>query len=138
MSWYHDAYGPEDAESWLRQALAGRDAGTSCHFAICDSTSTLRGVIGFEDLTGPGGQAMIGYWVATPATGRGLGTSAVGDALSWARTNTQLALVWAIVAEAKVPSRRVLEANRFCSVRVDKHNISGDPQLIYELSLLAS
>jgi RimJ/RimL family protein N-acetyltransferase len=76
--------------------------------------------------------------VATPATGRGLGTSAVGDALSWARTNTQLALVWAIVAEANVPSRRVLEANRFCSVRVDKHNISGDPQLIYELSLLAS
>ena len=133
MSWYHDSYGPEDAESWLCRALAGRDAGTSCHFAICDSTALLRGLIGFEDITGPGGQAMIGYWVATPAAGRGLGTSAVGDALSWASTNTQLALVWAIVAEANVPSRRVLEANGFCSVRSAEPNVSGDSQVIYEL-----
>ena len=135
MSWYHEGYGVEDADSWLEQSLAGRNAGTSCHFAICDSDATLCGVIGFEDITDPAGRAMIGYWIRTPETGRGLGTSAVREALTWARATTQLTLVWAIVAEPNGASRRVLERNGFHPVSSAEANVSGDPQLMYELPL---
>lgn len=137
MSSYHDAYGLADAETWLANALAERDAGTSCHFAIRESADGVHGVIGFEDIGTPDGQAMIGYWVSTPATGRGLATRAVRDALAWAQANPQIKLVWAIVAEPNAASRRVLEANRFHISRNSEPGFAGDPQLIYERPLNA-
>lgn len=135
MSWYHDAYGVADAESWLRFTSTEQAAGRCQHFAICDDEAGLVGVIGFEDIT-EDGRAMIGYWIATPSTGRGLGTRAIRDALDWARAETQIDMVWAIVAEPNAASRRVLERNGFRLARVaDDKSVSGDQQLIYELSL---
>lgn len=134
MSWYTDAYALDDARTWLEHALPERDAGRSAHFAV-DEDATLVGVIGFEDIGSPPGSAMIGYWLATPATGRGTGKRAIRDALSWARRHTDLRLVWAIVAEPNTASRRVLEANGFQVARTADTSHSGDAQLIYELSL---
>ena len=79
MAWYHDAYGLSDSERWLQQAMTDRAAGSSCHFAISAPDGRLVGILGFEDIGAPPGRAMIGYWIATPATGRGLGTGIAAD-----------------------------------------------------------
>ena len=65
---------------------------------------------GAEETTG---RSMLGYWVATAATGRGVATRAVAQTLDWARAHSDIRVVWALVAEANVASRRVLEANGF-------------------------
>lgn len=137
MSWYHDAYGLVDAESWLQDAIAARATGNSQHFAICDADGRLVGVLGFENIGAPPGRAMIGYWIATPATRRGLGTRAVRDAVAWARTHLGHTVVWAVVAAPNVASRHVLEANGFRAVRPGDANVQGDAQVIYELALHA-
>jgi ribosomal-protein-serine acetyltransferase len=135
MSWYHDAYGPADAESWLEFASKQQAAGACQHFAICDEKGVVVGVLGFEDI-GEHGRAMIGYWIATPSTGRGLGTQAIRDALDWARKEARIETVWAIVAEANAASRRVLERNGFQFARFSPQpSVAGDRQLIYELCL---
>src|SRR5262245_6870012 len=85
MVWYSDSYSLADAETWIQHTLAARTEGTGFHFAICSPDDSLVGVIGLEEVT-TGGRAMLGYWMATPATGRGFGTRAVSDALTWAQS----------------------------------------------------
>ena len=135
MVWYRDEYDVAAAESWIRQALASRDAGTGHHFAITDADDTLVGVIGLEDINETTGRAMTGYWVATPETGRGVARQAVADVLTWARFNTGIRVVWALVAETNAGSRRVVEANGFTVVGRRERDERGDVPLIYETEL---
>jgi len=93
------------------------------------------GVVGVEDVNADVGRAMIGYWLATPATGRGLATRAVADVLQWARNETDIRTVWAMAAERNVASRRVLEANGFREVGSRGTDERGDTQLLYEIPL---
>ena len=134
MSWYHDAYRLEHAEEWLRQARIGRGAGTSYHFAVCEPDGRLVGVLGFEDIDRTQRRAMIGYWLATPSAGRGIGTGAIREATTWARGHLDVDTIWAIVAEPNAASRRVLESNGFCRARDTEPSHYGDRQLIYELT----
>jgi RimJ/RimL family protein N-acetyltransferase len=135
MSWYHDRYGPADAESWLRFASTEQARGACQHFAICDAESALVGLIGFEDIA-EDGRAMIGYWIATPATGRGLGTRAVREAIEWGRKEPRIGTVWAVVAEPNRASQRVLERNGFQATHFSTEpSVAGDRQWIYELPL---
>jgi len=136
MEWYHDAYGLVDAEDWIQHALAARTEGTDFHFAVCEpDDSHVVGVVGVEDVNADVGRAMIGYWLATPATGRGLATRAVADVLQWARNETDIRTVWATAAERNVASRRVLEANGFREVGSRGTDERGDTQLLYEIPL---
>jgi ribosomal-protein-serine acetyltransferase len=135
MVWYRDTYGPEDAVSWVRHAVGAHAAGSAFHFAVCGSDGELAGVLGLEDVSDETGRAMLGYWVATPATGRGLGTRAVGEAVAWARGQPRLRVVWALVAETNERSRRVLEANGFRVVGAREQDERGDVPLVYEIEL---
>jgi RimJ/RimL family protein N-acetyltransferase len=137
MSWYHDTYRLEHADEWLLQTRSEREAGVSHHFGICEQDGGLVGVLGFEDIGRPDRSAMIGYWIATPSTGRGLGTAAIREALTWAREHLGVDMIWAIVATPNVASRRVLESNGFTYARDAEPTPHGDPQLIYELALTA-
>jgi len=137
MSWYHESYRLEHAEEWLHQALIDRDAGMSHHFALCDLDGQLVGILGFEDIGKPQDQAMIGYWLATPSTGRGLGTAAIREATRWAQAHLQLNTIWAVVAEPNAASRRVLELNEFHRVRDAEPSHYGDRQMIYERQVRA-
>lgn len=137
MVWYRDTYDLADAESWVGQAVARHAAGTDFHFAVRDPDSALAGVLSLEDVNDETGRAMLGYWLATPATGHGLGTRAVADVLLWARAQSRLRVIWALVAEANRPSRRVLEANGFAVIDRRAPDERGDVPLVYEIELRA-
>lgn len=135
MPWYRDDYDVRMAEDWIRYALATIAAGTSVHFAINDPDDHLVGVVSFEDIRDTPLRAMLGYWLATPVSRRGIGRRAIAQALAWAREQSTIQIVWALVAEANVPSRRVLEANAFRAVGARGTDERGDTQLVYELDL---
>lgn len=111
MVWYQPTYSPKDAIEWVRRSCAQHDAQTAFHFAICDDAGDLIGAISLEDVDTRNGTAMLGYWVATPATGRGAATSAIGSLLAWAEAHTGIRYVWALIAADNAASRRVAEAN---------------------------
>lgn len=80
------------------------------------------------------GRAMIGYWLATPSAGRGLGTAAIREAIGWARDHLDVDTIWAVVAEPNAASRRVLESNGFHRARDAEPSHRGDRQIIYQLT----
>jgi ribosomal-protein-serine acetyltransferase len=133
MVWYRDSYALTDAESWLRYAITERDNGTGYHFTIRETDGRVVGVLSLEGLSDTG-RAMLGYWVATPATGRGVATTAVRQALAWARAHSAIHRVWALVAKANARSRRVVEVNGFQESGV-REVAGGEPHVIYELAL---
>jgi ribosomal-protein-serine acetyltransferase len=137
MAWYRDDYDVQAARRWIEDALANAEAGTGVQFAISDGEDDLVGVLGIEGMNEPTGRAMIGYWVATPAAGRGVGRQAIALALTWARTQPGLRVVWAVVADANLASRRVLEVNHFQLVGERGIDERGDVALLYELELHA-
>ena len=137
MTWYRDTYGLADAETWVTQAVARHAAGTDFHFAVHDTEDTLAGVLSLENVSDETGRAMLGYWLATPTTGRGLGTRAVAEVLLWARRQSRLRVIWALVAEGNRPSRRVLEGNGFTVVDRRAPDERGDVPLVYEVELRA-
>jgi RimJ/RimL family protein N-acetyltransferase len=134
--WYGDDYDVRAASEWIRGAVASAAAGTGAQFAILDGDA-LVGVVGLEDVSeeSGGGRAMIGYWLATPAAGRGVGRRAVALALARARARRGLRVVWAVVAEANRASRRVLEINQFRLVGARGVDERGDVALLYEREL---
>ena len=132
MGWYRDEYDLSDAEHWVRHTVESAAAGSGFHFAIVD-TADVIGVISLEDVGS--GRAMLGYWMASPVTGRGLGRQAIAQALTWARRRRNIRTVWALVADANVASRRVLEINGFHRVGSRGTDERGDLQLVYELEL---
>jgi len=138
LDWYHDKYDLADAESWIRHTLAARCEGTEFHFAICESKNAPAvGVVGLEQVSASDARAMIGYWLATSATGRGLAKRAVADALRWARAEVSVKTVWAGVAEDNAASRRVVEANGFRVAGTRGIDERGDTLLLYEMALAA-
>lgn len=135
MAWYDDRYDVHTARAWIETSLAAAAAGRSAHFVILANSESLVGVIGLEDISDQTGRAMLGYWVATPAAGRGIGRQAISLILDWARIHTTVRLVWAVVAEVNSGSRRVLELNRFCLVASRGIDERGDTALLYERQL---
>jgi RimJ/RimL family protein N-acetyltransferase len=138
MVWYRDDYDLAAAESWIQQTLETAAAGTGVHFAIIDAKGGLVGVISIEDVNRESGRGMLGYWIATQATGRGLGRRAIEQVVAWAREQSAIATLWAIVADANVASRRVLEVSGFRSAGTRGRDERGDELLIYELELRSS
>lgn len=121
--------------AWIEQSLGETARGIAQQFAVIDEHEMLIGVVGIEGIDHTSGRAMIGYWLATPATNRGIGRHAVERALAWARTQPDLYTVWAVVADVNLASRRVLDLNGFRRTDVRGIDERGDTALIYELDL---
>jgi RimJ/RimL family protein N-acetyltransferase len=137
MVWYQDSYSLAHAEAWIQHVAATAAAGTGFHFAILDAREDLVGVIGLEDVRSDSGRAMLGYWIATHATGRGLGRRAVEQVVAWVRARGDVTTIWALVAEANLASRRILELNDFRVASTGGPDERGDVVLTYELRLPA-
>lgn len=135
MPWYRDDYDTHSAGVWIAASNASADHGTAIQFAILDHANALVGVIGFEDIEEQTGRAMLGYWLATPVAGHGLGRQAIALAIAWARAQPAVRVIWAVVADANRASRRVLELNDFRMVGARGIDERGDTALIYELEL---
>ena len=135
MVWYRDDYDVQTAQRWIENSLTSTAAGTAAQFAIVDEEHKLIGVLGFEDMNDQSERAMLGYWLATRAVGKGIGRRAIELALTWARARRSLRVIWAVVADANLASRRVLEANQFQLVGSRGIDERGDLALLYELEL---
>lgn len=138
MVWYRDDYDAHAAGAWIAASLANAAAGTGFQFAILTADDKLAGVLGLEDIDQESGRAMIGYWLSTRVAGRGIGRRAVELALAWVRTRPRIRVIWAVVAEANLASRRVLEVNRFRLVDTRGVDERGDMELLYEVDLDAT
>jgi len=131
LPWVEATNGPTDTQAFIEATIGTQ--GREFAYGIFAADGFAGGIGLHTDRENR--SAMIGYWIATYAAGRGIGKQAIRDALSWARRHTDIRLVWAIVAEPNVMSRRVLEANGFQVARKTAESHTGDPQLIYELAL---
>src|SRR5215510_9466224 len=135
MPWAQGNYDIESAKAWIDASLATATAGTGFQFVILDESEAIVGVVGLEGMSEHSDRAMIGYWVATPAAGRGVGRQAVEWVIAWARTQPRLHVLWAVVAEVNAASRRVLEVNHCRLVATRGIDERGDLALLYELDL---
>ncbi|HEU4676963.1 MAG TPA: GNAT family protein [Motilibacteraceae bacterium] len=105
----------------LHGALIEQAAGTAHYFVVRDDGALVARV----DLTdvaragpdaGAGLVATLGYQVAEGATGRGIGTAAVGIVLDLAARELGVSLVVAVTARGNVASQKVLSRNGFVKV----------------------
>ena len=135
MPWYDDHYDIETARSWIETSLVATANGQAAHFVVLAHDQSVVGIVSLEDMSKQTARAMLGYWLATPATGQGIGRQAIALALDWARGHTGVRVVWAVVADGNGPSRRVLELNRFRLVGSRGLDERSDNALLYELDL---
>jgi RimJ/RimL family protein N-acetyltransferase len=134
MVWYQPGYAAADAAEWVQRSCAQHEARTAYHFAICDDLGALVGAISLEDVDARTGMALLGYWVATPAAGRGAAAEAIRQVLDWASSETSIRRVWALIARDNHASRRVAEANGLRPVaRVGRSD--STEQMRYEVDL---
>jgi ribosomal-protein-serine acetyltransferase len=134
MVWYQSTYSLADAAEWVRRSCAQHEDQTGYHFAICNDAGDLIGAISLEDVDTCKGMAMLGYWIATPASGRGAATSAIEQVLAWAIAHTVIRRVWALIAPENGASRRVAEANGLRAVAPESQP-SNPLQRRYEIDL---
>jgi RimJ/RimL family protein N-acetyltransferase len=77
------------------------------------------GDAGWKGGPDPSGVAEIGYGLAAPFRGRGLGTELVGVLTEWVLAQPGVTAVVAEVLPGNLPSRRALERNGFAADAAD-------------------
>jgi RimJ/RimL family protein N-acetyltransferase len=76
---------PKDhrAARWLQSRIIGWASGMA-FFAVVDQEGELLGSVGIRDVNRLPGQAVVSYWVAPCARGRGIAPRALDAAAGWA------------------------------------------------------
>jgi len=78
-------------------------------WAIVDSSSSLIGTVGLNDISRPHGRAELAYDLDPEHRGRGLATRAAQAVIYWARNELDLQRIQATVLDTNEPSIAVLE-----------------------------
>lgn len=104
-------YTNDDAESFLLAAGLGWAEETAFTLGAFESTSgDLLGAVTLQrSVPGDPALAEIGFWVAAPARGRGIATTAVGSLCRWGFAALALARIEWLAAVGNAASRRVAE-----------------------------
>ena len=102
-----------DTEAGLAFATSG-----AWTWLIVDDDGRVAGECGVKGPPGPDGVVEIGYGLAGPSRGRGLGSRAVSALLDELRGRTGVRVIEARVVADNVASRRLLERLRFECVDV--------------------
>jgi RimJ/RimL family protein N-acetyltransferase len=97
--WPHDDTGA--ALNFIRNGGA--------QFLVVDDGGRIAGECGTKSPPGPDGTVEIGYGLAAPSRGRGLGGKAVAELVSWLETQPGVRMIEAEVHVSNTPSRRVVE-----------------------------
>jgi len=109
-TWCHAGYSLRDAKDYVAWWTQAREAGTAFYYAIEDSMDgTLLGVCGLSDYSTEHRRAMLGYWIRTPRTRRGLATEAARRLCDAAFADLDLIRIGIGAPEGNAPSRRVAE-----------------------------
>ena len=111
-----------DTDTALAFAAAG-----AWTWLIVDDDGRVAGECGVKGPPGPDGVVEIGYGLAGPSRGRGLGGRAVAALLDELRARTGVRIVEARVVADNLASRRLLERLRF-----DPIDLDGD-EVVYRL-----
>lgn len=117
-------YPPDGAQSFIRDAIDGRQAGTTFVFAMMDG-EVLVGTCGFKDVMRSPKEAEAGYWVGRPYWGRGYASAAVGLLLEFGFGELELSKVRACCLTINARSLRVLEKSGFVRTHVDTEASGG-------------
>jgi RimJ/RimL family protein N-acetyltransferase len=91
-------------------------------FLIVDEMGRIAGECGTKAAP-RGGLVEIGYGLAAPSRGRGLGTAAVGELVAWLVSRPDVSAIEAEVHVSNTPSRRIVEGLGFLA--------TGGPDLGY-------
>jgi [ribosomal protein S5]-alanine N-acetyltransferase len=90
-------------------------------FLVIDDDGRIIGECGTKAPPGPEGAVEIGYGLAPPSRGRGLGTEAVAALVDWLDECEDVGVVTAEVQVENVASWRVLERLGFCESGTFSH-----------------
>ncbi len=94
---------------WIRGREEARSRGSEFDFLICDSTGSILGVCGLNQINDVHHFANLGYWVRSASTGRGVAVEAVRLLRRWTFENTDLERLEIVVARGNWRSERVAE-----------------------------
>ena len=107
-----------DTAAGLAYAEAGDGRPGAWSWLVVDDDGRIAGECGVKGAPGPDGLVEIGYGLAGPSRGRGLGTRAVAALVEELRGRTGVRRIDASVVADNIASRRVLERAGFSLVEV--------------------
>lgn len=133
-----EGYSVEHARAFIRYAKGRAVEGDEFVFGMVDASDTVVGAVGATVDTREPYRAEIGYWVASGARGRGVGSQGVGLMLAWLRSETAVVRVSALVYPGNGPSERLLGRLGFAregllSAVVDQRGVLRDAQVFTTL-----
>ncbi len=67
-------YGPAEAQTFIDRARAGRADGSMCWYLVTDPDDRLLGTCGMHHIDATAAELEVGYWLAQPARGKGIGS----------------------------------------------------------------
>ncbi len=109
LPWCDATYSVEDANKWVTEHAGPAAAGQEVAFAIVGPNGEYLGGCGINQVNSIHRFGNLGYWVRTPATGRGVATSAVRQLAEFAFRTTDLVRLEIVCAVGNARSQRVAE-----------------------------
>ncbi|MFH8135664.1 GNAT family N-acetyltransferase [Pantoea osteomyelitidis] len=109
MTWAHESYREEEAESWIHFTQMQRKAGLAEEFAIVDQQQRLLGGAGIRFARNRAEFSAIGYWVRSDAQRQGVATQAVAQLVALGFQRPGVELIEILAAEENCASRAVAE-----------------------------
>lgn len=109
MTWAHEAYREEEAESWIRFTQMQRKAGVAEELAIVDQHHRLLGGAGIRFARNRAEFSAIGYWVRSDAQRQGVATQAVAQLITLGFQRPDVEVIEILAAENNLASRAVAE-----------------------------
>lgn len=111
LPWCHANYARADAEQWIAFTLDAWVARREFPFGVFDAgDGRVLGGTGINQINAAHRIGNLGYWVATPDTGRGVARAAARHAAAFAFDELKLARVEIVAMPANIASQRVAEA----------------------------
>ena len=115
-------YGPEDAQQFIALVAKWWASGEETTWAIRHNEK-LVGMIGLHNIVGnvEGGQAEVGFWIASHARGTGYAAEAVGAVIDWGFAELGLARIEWRAAAGNIASARTARSLGFRYEGVLRH-----------------
>jgi len=108
-TWCHPGYSLDEAREYVEWWIKARERRSAFYYAVEDTASSrLLGVCGVSDVTSEHRHAMLGYWVRTSETGKGVATTAARLVVAAAFADLSLLRVSIGVPVANAASHRVV------------------------------
>lgn len=110
MSWYHPAYGLEDARLWLAHCAQQWTSGRDREFAVVDAPSgKLIGSVGISQINTIHNFGNLAYWTVAAHCNRGAASRAARLALGFAFQDMGLTRMEVVVRTDNAASQRVAQ-----------------------------